>query len=133
MSDNTTAAIDGLAAAVTGLGGSFDSIGAGLLVVAAALTIIRLFEVCLLVVFLVLPLKQHISPDLRFFFCYISGIVIMLLGVQWLDDYVGIGVALYFTGAVYLAWGLYQLLATMGPATGLSMFMGYITKMKGRG
>lgn len=126
-SANTTAAIDNLTLAIQGLDESMASISTTLAAAAALL-----FELALLVSLLIVSLRSQEFGD-RLVLSLVSGVVTLIIGLLWVDDYPGVSIVLWFLAAYQVAWrGMIPALASGGPARGLSQFKGLINRVRGR-
>ena len=124
-SANTTVAIDGLTAAVTGLATSFNGI-------AAALQIGLLFELSLLIGIMSIAFWRLDKDPLDAMILFIvSGIITILIGVQWIDAYPGVSVALWALGVYQLLKAVLLALESKGPSIGISQFKGLFHKVRG--
>lgn len=62
----------------------------------------------------------------------ISGIITILIGVLWIDDYAGVSVALWGLGTYQILKGLLMALVSDKPSRGLSQFKGLWHRARGR-
>ncbi len=117
-SDNTTAAIDNLAIVMGGFITPITAIGAALTLLVAALQLVKLFELSLLLGILAIAFWQKDS-----ILFMVSGIIIILISVQWMASYPGVVVTLWGLAVYLLSFkGLIPMLATGGRSRGLSQF-----------
>lgn len=139
MSENTTEAIDNLSGnltasmgdfttAVTNMTATFDTLVAAVTLLAAALQMIKLFELCLIIGFLVVAFWQN---DIVLYL--VSGLITWLIGAQWIGDYPGVTVVLWGMGTYELLKGVVMALEMGGPARGWSQIKGLFSRLRGQG
>ena len=62
----------------------------------------------------------------------VSGIITILIGVQWIDDYAGVSIALWGLGIYQLLKAVLLALVSEQPTRGWSQFRGIYARMRGR-